>query len=311
MYRACGIRQPSLPAGRRPLRFTPAPRRFTPCPGPLPPPAAGTARSCGEMPLWRKCTSSAASWGREVRGGCEPPSGRAQAQRPLHPGAAVQLLEECCTALRDEAMVWLLGALPPLAGYSRVKLATHRETRKQYAVKIIPLPKRELTGRAGQGSAGSAGQCSSSSAAGQCTQAGAGAGLCLKQVQAQAACWTLHASAPAQQPGTQRPCAGPNNLPLPTIHAAGQSVNKYLSDRGAIMKVGQSARWGCTAWQRTRRCRSYAPPCISSVPPTLVGHLLLRLAMQRRGTAAPPVRRRLPLRPAFTGWRCRAPFPAS
>lgn len=40
---------------------------------------------------------------------------------------------------------------PHGTGYSRVKLATHRETGQQYAVKIIPLPKREpLRPKAGE-----------------------------------------------------------------------------------------------------------------------------------------------------------------
>lgn len=89
-------------------------------------------------------------------------------------------------------------------GYSRVKLAIHRETGQQYAVKIIPLPKRE---RDGQGKGG----CRIVTEH-------------LQQAAAQGSEW--HSQPNVAQPRLLHYCA------------AGQSVNKYLSNRGAIMKVG-------------------------------------------------------------------------
>lgn len=101
-------------------------------------PAAGTARSYARMPRWRRCTTWGASWGREVRRPCR----RVERRRPPPPKPPPCIFCKCAAAGAPWPPV-----LPPCAaaaaaaGYSRVKLATHRQSGQQYACKIIPLPK--------------------------------------------------------------------------------------------------------------------------------------------------------------------------
>lgn len=119
----------------------------------------------------------------------------------------------------------------PLAGYSRVKLATHRETGQQYAVKIIPLPKRE---RGVAGSRAVLGELQMASCGGHAAPDGASAAFRLPPLLLLLANEVRSIDAPSQylfQWATLPPCC-------PVLCAAGQSVNKYLSNRGAIMKVG-------------------------------------------------------------------------
>ncbi len=106
------------------------------------------------------------------------------------------------------------------AGYSRVKLATHRESGQQYAVKIIPLPKRE---RWVVWSRGNAGDRDRPQQLSDCVPVLL---LVAEEVQSIDALWQY-----ASQWATLPPCCF-------VLCAAGQSVNKYLSNRGAIMKVG-------------------------------------------------------------------------
>lgn len=87
---------------------------------------AGAARSCAQMLQWRMCIEWDLKSGREVRMGnrCR------NAHRACAAGGC----------LPTRPLFHLLPVPPTRAAYSKVRLATHRETGQHFACKIVPLP---------------------------------------------------------------------------------------------------------------------------------------------------------------------------